>query len=72
MYFGFVVHFSSDYAEDFIGEGSGDQLDALLSAIQAGWAYTQREHNYGIPKDCDRLEGWIVDPGMDIMNSLIL
>jgi len=72
MYFGFDIHFSSDYAKDFIGEGSGDQLDALMCSIQAGWAYTQREHNYGIPTDCDRLEGWIADPGMDIMNSLVL
>lgn len=72
MYFGFDIHFSNDYAKDFIGDGSGDQLDALLSAVQAGWSYTQREHNYGIPTDCDRLEGWIVDPGMDIMNSLVL
>lgn len=72
MYFGFDIHFSSGYAEDFISDGTGDQLDALLCAIQAGWAYSQREYNYGIPTDCDRLEGWIVDPGMDIMNSLIL
>ena len=70
FYFGFDIHLSSDYADDFIGEGSADQLDAMLCAIQAGWAYTQREHNYGIPTDCDRLEGWIVDPGMDIMSSL--
>ena len=72
LYFGFDVHFSKDAAEDFISEGSGDQLDALLCAIQAGWAYTEREHNYSIPTDCDQLEGWIVDPGMDIMNSLVL
>ena len=46
----------------FIQDGSGDQLDGLLCAIQAGWAYTQRDHNYGIPADCDPLEGWIADP----------
>ncbi len=72
LYFGFEVHFSSDDAEDFISDGTGDQLDALLCAIQAGWSYTQREQNFGIPADCDHLEGWIVDPGMDIINSLIL
>lgn len=62
MYFGFDVHFPQDDADLFINEGSGDTLDALLCAIQADWAYTQREHNYGIPVNCDLLEGWIVDP----------
>ena len=45
-------------------DASGDQLDALLCAVQAGWAYTQSAENYGIPVNCDPLEGWIVDPGM--------
>jgi hypothetical protein len=72
IYFGFDVYFSSDTAYDFISDNTGDQLDALLCAIQAGWAYTQREHNYGIPTDCDRLEGWIVDPGMEITNSIVM
>jgi hypothetical protein len=33
-----------------------------LCAIQAGWAYSQRDHNFGTPINCDALEGWIVDP----------
>ena len=49
MEYGFDVHFSDDYAEAFIDDGSGDKLDALLCAVQAGWAYTQRNQNYGIP-----------------------
>lgn len=61
-HFGFNLHFSETDAESFIQDGSGDQLDGLLCAIQAGWGYTQRERNYGIPADCDPLEGWIVDP----------
>ena len=60
--FGFAVHFDDKDADMFIRDGSGDRLDALLCAIQAGWAYTQRERNFGIPADCDPLEGWIVDP----------
>lgn len=62
--YGFDVTFSSSDAEEFVSDGSGDKLDALLCAVQAGWAYTQREQNYGIPADCDALEGWIVDPAM--------
>ncbi len=37
-------------------------LDALLCALQAAWAYTQRERGYGISSACDPLEGCIVDP----------
>jgi hypothetical protein len=61
-YFGFEIQFSDDHANTLIRDGSGDQLDALLSAIQASWAYSQRDWNFGIPMDCDPLEGWIVDP----------
>jgi hypothetical protein len=43
---------------------SGDQLDALLCAIQAAWAWTMREHRYGAPANVDPLEGWIADPSL--------
>lgn len=43
---------------------SGDGLDALLCAVQAGWAYGQREAGFGIPQHADPLEGWIVDPAL--------
>ncbi|HLO14342.1 MAG TPA: DUF429 domain-containing protein [Anaerolineales bacterium] len=62
MHFGFDVQFNDEQANVFIQDGSGDRLDALLCAVQAGWAYSQRERNFGIPADCDPLEGWIVDP----------
>jgi hypothetical protein len=60
--FGFNVHIGDTEADQLTRDGSGDRLDALLCAVQAGWAYTQRENNFGIPMDCDPLEGWIVDP----------
>jgi hypothetical protein len=60
--FGFDVHFSDEDATVFIQDGTGDTFDALLCAVQAGWAYSQREQGYGIPVDCNPLEGWIVDP----------
>lgn len=60
--FGFDVHFNDEHRNALIQDGSADRLDALLCAIQAGWAYSQRDHNFGIPIDCDSLEGWIVDP----------
>jgi hypothetical protein len=43
---------------------SGDQLDALLCAIQAARAWTMREKRYGAPLSVDALEGWIADPSL--------
>ena len=37
----------------------GDQLDALLCAIQGAWA--SRRRNNGAPDSLDPLEGWIAD-----------
>lgn len=51
-------------ADRLVQEPMGDELDAVLCAIQAAWAYTQRDHGYGIPINCDAVEGWIVDPRM--------
>ncbi len=54
-----------DSEDDLIADASGDRLDAVLCAIQAGWAYTQRARGYGIPTarhPVIRTEGWIVDP----------
>jgi hypothetical protein len=41
---------------------TGDQLDTLLCAIQAAWAWTCRDAGYGAPAAVDPLEGWIADP----------
>jgi hypothetical protein len=62
MHFGLDVHLNDGDANVFVQDHSGDHLDALLCAVQAGWAYSQRDQNFGIPADCDPLEGWIVDP----------
>ena len=40
-----------------IEDGSGDWLDATLCAMQAAWAFDQR--NWGLPSGLDPLEGWI-------------
>lgn len=61
-HFGFDIHIDDRAAAIMIQDGSGDRLDAVLCAIQAGWSYSQRGQNFGIPVDCDSLEGWIVDP----------
>jgi hypothetical protein len=60
--YGFSVVLSKDWKARFIREPAADALDSLLCAIQAGWAYTRRALNYGVPEECDPLEGWILDP----------
>lgn len=46
-----------------VADASGDALDAVLCLLQAAWA--QQQHlqgapRYGLPKEMDPLEGWIV------------
>jgi hypothetical protein len=56
--YGFSVEAPAELADD----PGGDQLDALLCAIQAAWAWTRRGSGFGLPGQPDPLEGWIVDP----------
>ena len=58
--YGLRVEASKNLADD----PTGDQLDALLCAIQAAWAWTMRDHGYGSPRDADALEGWITDSSL--------
>lgn len=43
-----------------LDDGRGDVLDAVLCAVQAGWAWQRRKQGYGLPPQVDPLEGWIV------------
>ncbi len=46
-----------------VQDASGDALDAVLCLTQAAWAHeqhTQGDAMYGLPRDLDPLEGWIV------------
>ncbi|MGC1955566.1 MAG: DUF429 domain-containing protein [Gammaproteobacteria bacterium] len=62
--YGFQVALCGAMAQALVEDGAGDQLDALMCAVQAAWAYTQRGCGYGIPVWADALEGWIVDPAV--------
>lgn len=59
--YGLTVRMTDEMAETLVKDAMGDMLDALLCAVQAGWAYKEREKGYGIPAECDKNEGWIVD-----------
>lgn len=57
-------------APDALAEDpGGDRLDALLCAIQAAWAYTQRNDDYGAPSAIDPLEGWIAHPPLVVNDT---
>jgi hypothetical protein len=58
--YGIRIEASDELCED----PSGDQIDALLCAIQAAWAWQNRAEGYGAPSHVDPLEGWIVDPSL--------
>lgn len=54
--------FTVEAPDSLIDDPGADELDALLCAIQAAWAWTRRANNYGMPPTTDRLEGWIAEP----------
>jgi|SRR5581483_3304804 len=59
--YGIRVVIDDTMTSALIEDPMGDELDAVLCAIQAAWAYTQRDNGYGIPPGYE-LEGWIADP----------
>jgi hypothetical protein len=63
-HYGFRLAIHDSLSAQIVTDPSGDTLDAVLCAIQAAWAYTRRANGYGIPANCDPMEGWIVDPHM--------
>ena len=62
--YGFALDLTRDQAADCISDPSGDTLDAVLCAVQAAWAFNHQP-KYGVPPECDPLEGWIVDPALE-------
>jgi len=43
-----------------VDDAKGDSLDAVLCLLQAAWAQGQGAPRYGLPRNVDPLEGWIV------------
>ena len=62
--YGFGVGIGRRWEERFVEEPGADALDSLLCAVQAAWAYTKKDENWGVPPECDRNEGWILDPAL--------
>ena len=62
--YGFGVRIGRRWEKRFLEEPGADALDSLLCAVQAGWAHTKRDEGWGVPPECDRNEGWILDPAL--------
>jgi hypothetical protein len=62
--FEFRVRMSGPLRMQAIADPTGDILDAVLAAVQAGWSARKQQPPDGIPVTCDPVEGWIVDPNL--------
>ena len=49
-------------SDDIVDDPGGDDLDALLCAVQAAAAWLRRYERFGAPEWCDSSEGWIAEP----------
>ena len=58
--FGFRLQADTRQRRDLVKDPSGDRLDAVLAAMQAGWAFRRRAQNFGLPANIHPLEGWIL------------
>ena len=55
---GLRLRLSHAQRDALVNDAKGDQIDAVLCLMQAGWASCRPD--YGLPADTDPLEGWIV------------
>lgn len=62
--YGVDVVMSRDVFAECLDDAHGDVLDSLLCAIQAAWAFGERDRGWGMPSDTDALEGSIADPAV--------
>lgn len=56
---GLVLALSDEHAQALLDDPGGDLLDAALALMQAAWCARQGAPLFGMPADCDPLEGWI-------------
>lgn len=62
--------FGIDVQDSLCDDPGADHLDALLCAVQAAWAWRQRDERFGATDTVDRLEGWIADPHLSVFSSI--
>ncbi len=57
--FGFALTGATRLLNSLVADATGDQLDAVLCALQAASAWGKREQRFGFPQTIDPVEGWI-------------
>lgn len=65
--FGFIVNIDSSIALMSVEDNKGRYIDSVMGMIQAAWAYSKKNKNYGIPSfnhPVIQSEGWIADPSL--------
>ncbi len=67
--YGLRLELGDVLAAYLLDDATGDALDAVLCAVQAAWA--ARQENYGVPEGVDRLEGWIADPSLQLLENKV-
>jgi hypothetical protein len=60
--YGFVVEMDGSWREELARDPAADVFDSVLCAVQAAWSYARHDEGWGVPEECDRDEGWILDP----------
>lgn len=56
---GLRLSLQDDDARALVDDPGGDLLDAVLALLQAAWCAHRGPPLFGLPADCDPLEGWI-------------
>jgi hypothetical protein len=56
----FKLALNQEFRHRLIDDATGDELDAVICAIEAAWSWNQRNADLGIPADVEKNEGWIV------------
>lgn len=60
--YGLKLNMPEVLSRELVDDATGDTLDSVLCAIQAAWAYLNKDQGYGVPQQVNTSEGWIVDP----------
>ncbi|WP_243358224.1 DUF429 domain-containing protein [Fundidesulfovibrio terrae] len=66
--YGFTATMAPEVRKAALDDDTGDSLDSLICAIQAAWAWSKRNENFGLPGPhfidpaILAFEGWIMDP----------
>jgi len=61
-HFGIHVSLPNGLINEMARENNANELDAVLCALLTAWSI--RHENYGIPKNTNPLEGWMIGPAL--------